>query len=106
MKRVYANSSLINVGHVRNLLEHDGIRCTIKNEQLGAALGEIPFLDCQPEVWVLDEADANRAQAVIRDALQGDVPRGSPWRCTRCGETNEPQFAACFSCGGADSTSP
>lgn len=107
VKRVYVSSTLADAGHARNLLEHEGIRCMIKNETLGGGLGEIPFLDCQPEVWVLDDANVERARRVLdaalheRTALDGHAV----WHCAQCGETNEPQFAACFNCGNADTRS-
>lgn len=104
MKRVYVSSSLADAGHARNLLEQEGIRCMIKNETLVGGLGEIPFLDCQPEVWVLDDANEERARRVLHAALHAGTPpdtRGE-WRCAECGETNEPQFAACFNCGRPD----
>ena len=102
MKRVYSGSSLADVAHLQNLLEHEGIRSFIKNVNLGGALGDLPFLDCQPELWVLVDSHALRAEAVIRAALApAHDPSGSalPWRCPRCAEQNEAQFAVCWSCG-------
>lgn len=108
MKRVFASSSLIDASHVRNVLEIGGIRCVIKNEVLGGALGEIPFLDCQPEVWVVDDAAAARARRLIEESLRDDAQAlaGDTWRCAPCGALNEPQFAACYRCGSADSEAP
>ena len=45
--------------------------------------------------------DLARAQALIRDMEHIEAPRG-PWRCRRCGQSNEGQFAACWQCGEAD----
>lgn len=102
MKRVYSGGTLADVAHVQNLLEHAGIRSFLKNVNLGGALGDLPFLDCAPELWVLVDGDAERAERVIREALRGaPATGGAPWRCARCGEQNEPQFGACWSCGAA-----
>lgn len=108
VKRVYVSSTLVDAGHARNLLEHEGIRCMIKNETLAGGLGDIPFLDCQPEVWVLDDANADRARRVLHAALheRSALDARSEWRCAQCGELNEPQFAACFRCGSADTRAP
>lgn len=108
VKRVYVSSTLVDAGHARNLLEHEGIRCMLKNETLGGALGEIPFLDCQPEVWVLDDANAERALRILNAALRESpaLEQHGTWRCVHCGETNEAQFAACFNCGSADLRTP
>ena len=101
MKRLISHESLAHVGHVRNLLEQSGIACLVKNEQLSGGLGEIPFLECLPELWVVRDGDLARAQALIRDMEQTAAPRG-PWNCRKCGEGNEGQFAACWQCGAAD----
>jgi hypothetical protein len=106
MKRVWSGSTLVDVTHLHNLLELAGIRSTIKNRMLSAALGELPFLDCGPELWVVDDRDERRAGEVIREALQ-PVPGGaasSAWRCGSCGEANESQFAACWNCGAGDAS--
>ncbi|HWY32812.1 MAG TPA: hypothetical protein VNX46_18755 [Candidatus Acidoferrum sp.] len=28
-------------------------------------------------------------------------PKGKPWKCLKCGEISEPQFATCWKCGAA-----
>jgi hypothetical protein len=103
MKRVWSGSSLHDTAHLQNLLEQAGIDCFIKNRELGSALGELPFLECSPELWVLRDEQAKRAAAVIQEALHPrDPARGAPWRCRHCGEQNDAQFAACWSCGETD----
>jgi len=102
LKRVYSNESIANVGHVRTLLEHAGIPCFTKNEQLVGALGEVPFLECMPEVWVYDDADEARAQALVAGAVAAPPDVAAPWQCATCGETNDGQFAACWKCGSED----
>jgi hypothetical protein len=103
MKRVWSGSSLHDTTHFKNLLEQAGIDCLMKNRELGGGLGDLPVLDCAPELWVLRDEDAPRADALLRESLQGaEQVNAPPWRCARCGERNEPQFAACFNCGGVD----
>ena len=101
MKRVISHESLAHVGHVRNLLEQSGIACVVRNEQLSGGLGEIPFLECLPEIWVLKDEDLPRAEALLESLDRVDKRRG-PWRCRKCGESNEAQFAACWQCGEVD----
>ena len=101
MKRLIAHESLAHVGHVRNLLEQSGIACLIKNEQLSGGLGEIPFLECLPELWVLQDEDLPRARALIEALEQPGANRGD-WRCRRCGESHEGQFTVCWHCGATD----
>lgn len=101
MKRIYTGDTLAEVGHLKNLLEQSGIPCFIKNEQLSGALGEVPFLECLPELWVVDDADRVAAETRVREFRQVDVS-GTPWRCAFCNEDNEAQFAACWNCGRPD----
>jgi hypothetical protein len=98
MKRVTSSESLAEIGHYRNVLEQNGIRCMIKNEQLSGALGEVPFLECLPELWVINERDLERAENLIAD-LSRETVGGEIWHCSRCDQDNEAQFAVCWNCG-------
>jgi hypothetical protein len=100
MKRIATADSLAEIGHLRNVLEQVGIGCTVKNEQLSGALGEVPFLECLPELWVLNDEDFDRAERLIAE-LRRESPGGQNWRCAHCDEENEAQFAACWNCGQA-----
>jgi len=97
MKKLTSADSLITINHFKNLLEAEGIRCQIRNEHLGSIMGEMPFVETWPELWVLNDLDFDRATQLITDA-DAESPR-APWRCRKCGEENEGQFAACWSCG-------
>lgn len=101
VKRLISSESLAHVGHLKNLLEQSGVACLVKNEQLSGGLGEIPFLECLPELWVVRDEDLPRARALLKAMDQADTQRG-PWNCRRCGERNEGQFAACWQCGAPD----
>ena len=95
MRRVYSSYNLAAVHHARNLLEVEGIGAVVKNELLSSAMGELPPAECQAELWVLDERDAQRAEEFLR---RRPVP-GPAWRCRGCGEVCEGQFTQCWSCG-------
>lgn len=101
MKRLTSNESIAYLGHLKNLLEQSGIGCLIKNEQLSGGLGEIPFLECLPELWVVRDSQLAEAQALLEELAQAS-PSAPSWRCRSCGETNEGQFAACWQCGRVD----
>lgn len=104
MKRLASHESLAHIGHLKNLLEQAGISCLIKNDQLSGALGEIPFLDCLPELWVVRDQDVPRAEAILAAVHAPAADRGD-WRCPRCGETVEGFFAVCWQCGTPDPAS-
>jgi hypothetical protein len=103
MKRVWSGSSLPDTAHLKNLLEQAGIACLIKNRELGGGIGDLPVFDCAPELWVVDGRLEARAAQLLRDSLRAPA-HGAAWRCAACGEENEPQFAACWSCGRRDAS--
>lgn len=105
MKRVYSSELLAEAGHVKTVLEQSGIPAFVKNEQLSGAIGEVPFLECMPEVWVYNDGDAERAGRIVAELSSAATVEAAPWQCKACGETNEGQFAACWSCGAGDERS-
>jgi hypothetical protein len=80
-----------------------GIRCEVRNTTLSGAMGEIPFLECAPQVWLLNEGDETQAREILLQLRRPIV--GAPWRCAECGEESEPQFGTCWKCG-AERTGP
>jgi hypothetical protein len=76
-----------------------GIRCELRNTTLSGAMGEIPFLECAPQLWIERDRDEARALDILRELRR---PTGGPgWRCSGCGEALEPQFGACWRCGAS-----
>jgi len=98
VRKVYTAESVIEVAHLRNVLEAAGIRCFVRNEGLAGVVGEIPYLECWPELWVVRNGDALRARGLIDDARQTASVPGPDWRCERCGELVEGQFDSCWRC--------
>ena len=98
MKKVTSADSLVTISHYRNLLESEGIEAFIKNEHLGSILGEMPFQEVWPELWVRNDIDLDRARQLIDGTITDESP-SEPWNCKACGEENEGQFGACWSCG-------
>ena len=106
LRKVHTAESILEVAHLRNVLEAAGIRCFLRNERLAGALGEIPFVECWPELWVMRNGDALRARGLIDTARSAAPPRGPDWRCERCGEVVEGQFDACWRCTTDDTDEP
>ena len=98
MKRLTAHESLAYIGHLKNVLEQSGIDCVIKNAQLSGGLGEIPFLECLPELWVLKDLDLDRAGELLAELEKPDEETPQ-WRCRKCNELIEGQFSVCWKCG-------
>jgi hypothetical protein len=101
MKRLTTHDSLAYVGLLKNVLEQSGIACVIRNDLLSGGVGEIPFLECLPELWVLEDKDLARAATLLKN-FEEPSGRTAQWCCAACGERNEGQFAVCWQCGAAD----
>jgi hypothetical protein len=91
---------------LKGLLESQGIPSEIRGEALFGSRGEIPFMEALPEIWVLNDGQAAEAVEFLR-ARRADptlvVDPAQFWRCSKCGESVEPQFTECWQCGAVRS---
>ena len=71
MKRIYSAKDPLMIGHLKNVLATFGINCVARNIDLISAAGELPPIECWPELWVVD--DGQKVVAVQR--LQRDHRR-------------------------------
>jgi hypothetical protein len=94
VKRVFGSYNQQLVHHAKNLLEAAGIEVLVRNHYLSSAMGELPPAECEAQIWVLADADEERANEVLR--LQ--PPSGPDWSCV-CGEKLAAQFTQCWRCG-------
>jgi len=97
MKLLHTAQDYMMVGHLEAVLQAHDIHCLVKNRFLTGGAGELPPTDVWPQLWVADE-DADRAREIIAGVLAEDEPPRTPWRCPRCGELIEGQFAECWNC--------
>ncbi len=100
MKRIYSAESLVQVVHMQNLLAASGVVTEVRNARLAGALGEIPFMETWPQLWVDDYAES-RAKSVVEQELSEQPTQHASWCCRGCNETVEGQFATCWNCGAA-----
>ncbi len=98
MKLLYTSVNPMLVGNVRNLVENAGIEVRMKNEYAQGGIGDLSPLDAWPELWVVDDADYDRAMQII-DSITADED-ATPWVCERCGEQNDASFDYCWNCQG------
>jgi hypothetical protein len=97
--RTFGFGQRAEAGLLKGLLEREGIACLVRNEQLFSALGEIPFTECFPELWVIDDETYPRASLLVENWLKGQDDSSEGWTCGGCGERLEGQFGACWQCG-------
>ena len=96
MKKIYVSDNPIDVGLIKGLLDGEGISCLVKNQNLSGAIGEIPPLECWPEIWVMADEDLVRAEQIVKSA-QSSPLSAEDWDCA-CGERIEGQFSSCWNC--------
>ena len=95
MKIIYSAPNISLVSIIQTILEGHGIPCWIKNEFLRSGVGELPPIDCWPQLCVRDE-DYAEAKRIAEEALS--MQEMPPWKC-ECGELIEGQFTECWQCG-------
>lgn len=64
MIMVYTHANPALVGLAKSMLASEGIECMLKNEFSTAG---IPPYNLDQELWVLDEAEADRARSLLAD---------------------------------------
>src|ERR1044071_8317700 len=99
MKRVYTAKDPLMEGHLKNVLTSYGIRSVTRNFDLSSAAGELPPIECWPELWVIEDDRAVEARTILRKTLAPLESVKKPWRCARCKEDIEGQFTECWNCG-------
>jgi len=103
MKRIHTLNDPMMAGHIEDVLKQYGIRCATKNRYLAGGVGDLPPIETWPEIWVINDRDAEEAIEILEALLHAPSRTGAPWVCGDCGELIEPQFDRCWAC--ADSAS-
>jgi Putative prokaryotic signal transducing protein len=99
MKRVHIAPTLLDAQLAADALASLGIPSHILNANAAGALGEVPFLQAQPEIWIDDDAQEARAREAL--AAWSNAPTRGERICPHCGEVNPANFLSCWQCGGA-----
>ena len=68
MIKVYESFNYMDVGRVRSLLEANGIETFMKNEFLAGALGDLPFQEVAPQLFIIHEEDLPEAQRLLSES--------------------------------------
>ncbi|MEK6663645.1 MAG: DUF2007 domain-containing protein [Pseudomonadota bacterium] len=98
MIRIYQAANLPQAHLVSGLLRHAGIDSRVLKENAQGGLGDIPFGEAYPEVWIENPADSERAKVIIAEFESAPVDHGS-MTCPACGEENPGNFEMCWKCG-------
>lgn len=98
MYRLYQAVNLQEAHLLLHQLEQADIRVHLFNEYAQGALGDIPFSNAYPEIWLDDAHDLPQARHIVTRFEQRPEPQGTV-RCTGCGEDNPDNFETCWQCG-------
>lgn len=98
MKKVYTADNRAQAWHIRNVLESNTVAAQVRNDTLHSAQGGIPINEANPEVWVVNDSDAETALRLIREQAEASLGDEDTWQCGNCAETNYGQFELCWNC--------
>jgi len=97
--KVFENFDFSRVGQMQSLLESHGIATFIRNQYGSSVMGEVPFVEVVPQLYVLRERDVARALELLELDVPAEATAGD-WVCPECGAEVEANFDTCWKCGG------
>jgi len=95
--KIYSAENLQAAYLIQSLLAEAGIETRILNEYAQGGIGDISFAQAYPEIWLLDDTDAESAQSVVDHFERRNVPI-STIVCPNCKEPNPDTFEVCWRC--------
>ena len=98
MQRIFTASGRFDAYLVVHRLAEAGIKAHVFNEHMSSIVGDVPPDVALPQVWLDDDADRERAEAVLR-AYQVERNRSGTLVCRACSEENPATFDLCWKCG-------
>jgi len=98
--KVYEDFEFSKVGQMQSLLESHGIKTFLKNQFGSSVVGELPFVEVVPQLYVLEAKDLDRALELLQ-IEQPAGPAGEDWICPDCGAEIDGNFSRCWNCGWA-----
>ena len=73
MKKVFIAKNPADAHLLKGLLEGENIEAEVRGEFLYGVRGEVPITqDTCPSVWVMDDADYNRAMELVLSFREGE----------------------------------
>ena len=98
MKRFFVARNRTDAYLLRDRLAHSGIATHVFNEHAQSIVGDVPPDVAQPQLWLDDDDDLARAEAVLRE-YNVERSRTGTRHCAHCGEDNPATFDLCWKCG-------
>jgi len=101
MKKVYKGLDLTQVHIVKGILEAQGIKAKVEDDQLLGLVGGVGYTEAI--VWIFDDARYEEALATVKeyeDKLTS-MNKGEKWTCSVCNEVLDEQFTMCWNCNSS-----
>lgn len=97
MIRIHLAQDIQQASLILHVLEQHDIKVNILNQYAQGALGELPFTQSYPEIWV-EEIFSDKAKRLINNFEKLPLNDNIVY-CIRCNEVNPENFETCWSCG-------
>ena len=85
------------LGFFKSILDEEDIPCFIRNETT-AQLTNIFIGPLQPTLCLLNDADFDRASALLLPHQSSAAGSAEEWLCPACKESNPASFEVCWKC--------
>jgi hypothetical protein len=85
---------------VAGRLRHAGIRTHVFNEHAASIVGDVPPDVAQPQVWIANDQDEQRARSLIAE-IDAESRRQGSLFCRHCNEESPANFDLCWKCGAS-----
>ena len=86
-----------------DMLSGAGFKTSVQRAYAGSIAGQIPPDQALPELWLLDETQAQAARALLHAPPH---PPERRWACAGCAEVIDGPFDTCWCCGAAAPAGP
>ncbi len=94
--KLFTAGDIIEARLLQAFLRSQGVDTVIKNESLQTGLGELPFVESWPEVWLIQARDWDKAHQLLAGFISRETI--GEWSCPVCGERNPDTFELCWVC--------
>ena len=85
------------IAFFREILESQGIRTFVRNENMSGTEGMIPIF--HPGLCIVNDSDLETAKRLIMENQPSEISETAPeTSCPACGEKNPGNFASCWNC--------
>jgi len=102
MYKLFRSANALEAQSIIALLESEQIACEIMNNYLSGAIGDIPFTEAGPEIWVEKKIDLALGKELVAEYFKtltstSEEPEQTQ-TCRFCQEASPSHFSTCWSC--------